>query len=218
MAARNSTRTYTGDHWSSRLIIVPFKTINKNPLGRAPPQLHRLLFDIQYYVSKIAYKRGNCLHIADLPSQDCETNESADACTQDFEVIAILPRTEDTFRELRTTVEQNEALHSVMQAVEGGWPPTTRMTEAQKLFSPVRDKQSTYESLLSQGDRIVIPNIWKYTSHESSTLWTSRNKQRPQAHARYCVLVRRVGRHLEFHLDMLHLPIITPRHLRNHSS
>lgn len=81
----------------------PLETISKKPLGRAATRLQSLLFGMQHYVPEIVYKRGKYLHITHLLSRDYETNENADAFTQDLEVLAILPMAEDAFRELHNS-------------------------------------------------------------------------------------------------------------------
>lgn len=139
----------------------PLETISKKPLGRVPPRLQRLLFDVQHYAPTIVYKRGKDLHIADLLSRDCRTEETTDLGADELEVLELIPMGEETFKELAATVEQDEQLQSVLEALRTGWPTADKMTEAQKLFSPVQDELSEYDGLLFRGDRVVIPKTWK---------------------------------------------------------
>ncbi|SCV66296.1 Integrase core domain protein [Anaplasma phagocytophilum] len=138
----------------------PLETISKKPLGQAPPRLQRLLFDIQPYAPSIRYKRGKDLVITDLLSRYCRRTKTAEDCTQDMEVLAIVPMSQSTLEEFKEPLQHDYSLQDVLQATMNGWPNDNKMTETMKLFSPIRDELVVYEGLLFRSDKIVIPKTW----------------------------------------------------------
>lgn len=141
----------------------PLETIFKKPICNAPPRLQRILLEIAPYAPTIIYRKGKLMLVADALSRDCDNTEAEDG--EEFEVLALLPMSDNAASRLRVATEHDQTLKHVSRYVRDGWPAEQQEVHPEaKSYWNFRDELSTYDGLMFKGQKIVIPADEKTTT------------------------------------------------------
>ena len=138
----------------------PLEIISTKPLHRAPKRLQRMLVRMQTYDTKIIYRPGPEMYLADTLSRaylkDCD-----DETAKGMETVNMarhVPISQPLMEELAEAVRQDDTMTKLKEVIRSGWPE--RQHDVDPVLRPyfhVRDELSLDDNLVYRGERVVIP-------------------------------------------------------------
>ncbi len=160
-------------------------------LDLLPIRVQRFRMRLMRFEYKIVYVPGKNLLVADTLSRapilsnsklDEELKDETDAYVAS--VITNMPASERRLDEIRASLQQDEVCRELIRLCQEGWPETTKLPGALKVYFPCRDELSFENGLLLRGSRLVIPLAMRlqmldiiHTGHQGIVKCRERAKQ-----------------------------------------
>ena len=137
----------------------------KKALAAAPPQLQRMLLQLQKYSFTLHYKLGKEMVLADTLSRayinECVTTQSTleeDLACMVHMVLSNVPFSDAKLEEIRKASAENANMRLLQATLLKGWPD--KISEAHSSIKPLwtyQDELSEANGWILKGEKIVIP-------------------------------------------------------------
>ncbi|XP_061170331.1 uncharacterized protein K02A2.6-like [Saccostrea echinata] len=138
----------------------PLEIIMKKPLHTAPKRLQRMLLRLQKYSTKLEYRPGKEMHLADALSRAYLQNSDRTGALLD-EIVHfthLQPTLGDSLQEIRDETRRDRTLQDLIHVILTGWPKTvSEVKDTVRPYFNFRDELVVQDAVIFRGDRIVIP-------------------------------------------------------------
>uniref|UniRef100_A0A3P9K9H2 Gypsy retrotransposon integrase-like protein 1 n=1 Tax=Oryzias latipes TaxID=8090 RepID=A0A3P9K9H2_ORYLA len=140
----------------------PLESIIKKPLAAAPPQLQRMILQLQRYDISITHLPGKDIPVADtlsrkaIPYEDQTLNEGMEA--QVHAVMSNVAVSDKRLTEIKEVTSMDPQLTTLKKVILDGWPETRSSCphNIQEYWN-YRDEISEFDGILFKGEKIIIP-------------------------------------------------------------
>jgi transposase InsO family protein len=166
--------TWSLEHWADLLTGMHFQVeTDHKPLvplfstkliDELPIRVQRFRMRLMRYSFSIRHVPGKDLHTADALSRapPVSSNQPDGELTELTEVyvnsvLQTIPASDRRLQEIRTELQKDVTLKTVMHYVMNGWPDKQQLSKAEKAYWSEAGSLSVHDGLLMRGRRLVVP-------------------------------------------------------------
>ena len=136
----------------------PLKAISKKPLFKAPKRLQGMLLRILEYDTKIIWKPGKDMLVADLQSRAYQPGDGEEFEFASINMVSFLPIGEARLTKIQQHTADDDVLCALKNAIFSGWPEAREDVPSMVMpYFHIRDELSVQGGIIFRGERVVVP-------------------------------------------------------------
>ena len=137
----------------------PLETLLRKPMSASPMRIQRMRLKLQPYSFKLIHVSGKSIGLADCLSRPPQDKDNQDATMDEELMICKADTTAFRWHDvIEDATKKDENLQMLRRTIFNGWPANKQdVPDPVMPYWNIRDELSTYNGIVFNGERIIIP-------------------------------------------------------------